>query len=78
MSEKRAKEARRDANVVETEYIIRQYADGRVEMKGNLSNFLAFRDIMNIAERAFLNQIRKQVQSNIVVPSVVAPKDINA
>ena len=78
MSEKKAKEARRDANVVETEYIIRQYADGRVEMTGNLSNFLAFRDIMNIAERAFLNQIRKQVQSNIVVPSVVAPKDINA
>ena len=77
MSEKKVKEVRREASVVETEYIIRQYADGRVEMTGNLSNFLAFRDIMNIAERAFLNQIRKQVQSNIVVPSVVPPKDIN-
>jgi hypothetical protein len=78
MSEKRAKEVRREADAIETEYIIRQYADGRVEMKGNLTNFLVFRDIMNVVERAFLNQIRKQAQSNIVVPGVVPPKDISA
>lgn len=62
MSEKRAKEARHEASVVETEYIIRQFTDGHVELKGNLTNFLVFRDIMNTAERAFLNQISKQTK----------------
>ncbi len=79
MSEKKAKEARREANTIEAEYLIRLYAGGRLEIRGNLDNFFLFRDVMNGAERIVLDRISKQLQAargNIIVPGIVPPKDI--
>ena len=66
MSEKKAKEARREeetiANTVVEEYSIQLLANNDVRIIGNIDNFLFFRDVMNRAERAVLERSRERLQ----------------
>lgn len=67
------------ANKKNVAYKIKIYAmkDGTIQVTGPIKNLLLFRDIMNMAERAVLEQIKAQAQQNnenrIVKPGLVIP-----
>jgi len=68
MSGKRAKQERKEAKEVIAEYTIRAFKGGGVEINGPCHNFLMFRQIMNQAEQAVLQNIIQQQQSRIIQP----------
>jgi len=81
VSEKKAKEARREANTPVIEYLITVYKDNRIQIKGEIDNFPLFRDVMNRAERAVLNRLQARLQeaqnNKIIVPNIVPPNNVS-
>ena len=76
MSEKKAKEERKEQKKVIVEYHIKGFADGNVEISGPIKNLLLFRRIMNDAERAVLDMQERQARSSIIQPKMIPPTDI--
>lgn len=70
MSEKKAKQARQNADVIVAEYSIKIYGDSSVGVEGNLDNLPMFFDMMNRAGRIVLDRFVKKkagVEEDIII-----------
>lgn len=68
MSEKQAKIARQKK--VAAKFVVTAFDDGSVEVTGPINNLALYTDVMNRAERAVLDTLKKSLESRIVIPEM--------
>jgi len=68
MSEKKAKQERKESRQVIAEYTITAYNDSSVQIVGPFQDFIMYRQIMNRAEMAAIQRIAENQQSRIIKP----------